>query len=89
MAFSNTVLGRTKMGNFDVEIGTFTNDTTEGGEVVTGLSMVVAFFIQPTGSAVNSNEASVNETLPLGKGTVSVVTDSDAETYSYTAIGTL
>ena len=87
MAFSSAILGRTKIGNKVLYYGTFTNDTTEGGDVVTGLARTEMFLIQPTGSAVNSNEASVNETFPLDGGDVTVVTDSDAETYGWVAIG--
>ena len=87
MAFSNTMLNRIKMGGSVIEIGTFTNDSTAGGEVGTSLSRVDGFIIQPTGAAVNANEASVNETFPLAGSAVTVVTDSDSETYLYFAFG--
>jgi hypothetical protein len=67
--------------------GTFTNASSTGGDVITGLSRVFMFYIQPTGDAVNSNEASVNETFPLNGGDVTVKTDSDSETYGWLAIG--
>lgn len=81
--------GRYKTSGLDIIVGTFANSSSAGGDVVTGLSRIEFFKIQPTGAAVNTNAAVVNETLPLAGGTVTVVTDNDSETYGFVAMGSL
>lgn len=90
MAFSSTInedgipefFGRKKFVS-----GTFTNGAAdEGGDIATGLRRVIAFVVQQTGSAVTTGCPVVNETFPLESGTVTIVTDADADGIWY-AIG--
>ena len=80
MAFVSTLIGETVMGNKRVRYGTFTNaggDT--GGEVVTGLAHIESIQLTLTGSAVGANAPAVNETFPLSKSDVTIVTDDGAD----------
>ena len=80
MAFSYTVIDRTVFGDKRIVCGTFTNaggDT--GGDIVTGLNSIDFFSIQETGSAVTTGRSVVNETFPLSSGTVTIVSDDNAD----------
>lgn len=67
--------------------GTYTNDGgSTGGDIVTGLTVVEAFFLQPKGSSVSANQPVVNETMPLSGGAVTVVTSVN-EIGQFLAIG--
>jgi hypothetical protein len=81
MAFSSTITaeGKTVQGNKRVVLGTYVSDGgSTGGDIATGLNKVEAVFLQSTGAAVAANAPSVNETLPLMSGTVTIVTDANA-----------
>lgn len=86
MAFSNTMAHMIKLEGGDVEIGTFTNDTTAGGTVQLRLKTCTMFLIQPMNSSVNATESSVNESFPCDASVI-VVTPSDSLTYLYMAFG--
>ena len=80
MAFAYAITKKGVIGDMQYVIGTFTNaggDT--GGDIVTGLKRVEAVQLQHTGAAVAANAPSVNETLPLDGGDVTIVTDDDAD----------
>lgn len=87
MAFSNTKLNQFKFGEMDIEIGTFTNDSTAGGNVDTELVWVEAFFVQGMDTAVIADHDAINETFPCLGEDVAVVTTNNSETYGYIAIG--
>lgn len=78
---------RTKMGSYDVIIGTLTNVSSAGGTLKTEMQQVHACWIQPLGSTVVDKEASVNETFPLISGDIRVVTNSDTRLYQFMVIG--
>lgn len=66
--------------------GTYTSDSgSTGGDIDTGLPSVKAFFLQPKGASVVANQSVYNEDLPLGKSTVTIVTNAN-ETGSWMAI---
>lgn len=80
MAFAYTVKGKTVMGNKRVAWGTYSNGSGDtGGDIVTGLASVDTFSLQQTGSAVTTGAPVVNETFPLASGTVTIVTDDNAD----------
>lgn len=84
MAFAYAVSGQTVIGNKRMVWGTYTNGGSDtGGDIVTGLSTVETFFLQPKGASVIANNPVVNETLPLSNsgGTVTVVTTADEDGY--------
>jgi len=87
MAFSYSFLHMLKIEGGDVEIGTFTNDSTAGGTVVTKLKRIDMAIIQPLSSSVKATNVSINESFPLYSGSFRVVTPSDSDTYLYIAIG--
>jgi hypothetical protein len=76
MAFSYTVTSTSIRGNKRVINGTFTNDSSSGGDIVTGLTSVETMALVHTGDTVISDVPTVNETMPC-TGTVSIVTVAD------------
>jgi len=77
MAFSSTITETTVFGNKRVAFGTFTGDGgSTGGEIETGLDRVDMIHLQQSGSSA-VNATSINETLPLASGDVTVVTAPD------------
>lgn len=83
MAFSYTFEGEYNDGEFRVTYGTFTNaaggDT--GGDVYTQLSVVHDFELQHSGDAVIADHPAMNETLPLNKENVTIVTTAQKNGY--------
>jgi hypothetical protein len=92
MAFSYTVTTSTKQpivwGGDKISYGNYNATSVAGGDIVTGLATVDAFFLTPQGSSVSSNQSVYNETLPLSNagGTVTIVTTT-SEVGSWMAIG--
>lgn len=73
MAFSAPQDTLAYFGNKRFVSGTYTNSGGDtGGEVVTGLSTVEKFWMQPIGAAVIANAPVANETFPLSNATGSV-----------------
>jgi hypothetical protein len=88
MAFSYTVAKRTHMGPYRCAWGTFTiTGATTGGDVVTGFDNVLFFWIQEATGTVHQNRAVINENLPLGSGSVTVVCDNVVGTNTWFAVG--
>jgi hypothetical protein len=77
MAFAYTKTGYISLGNKNATYGTFTNSSSTGGDIYTGLQKVELMFICPTGAAVTADAASVNETLPCSD-PVTIVTTNNA-----------
>lgn len=86
MAFSSTIIKKTVFGDKKIVYGTYDCAAVTGGDIATGLARVDLCILTPTGAAVDTNEASVNETMPLASGDVTIVTDSGA-TGQFLAIG--
>lgn len=60
--------------------GTYTNTSgSTGGEVATGLRKIDYMNFQPIGAAVAVANVSINESLPLEVGTVTIVTTADED----------
>lgn len=80
MAFAYTKTQETVFGNKKVIWGTFTNGGSDtGGDIETGLTNCDGLIIQQTGSAVTTGAPVVNETFPVAGGSITVVTDADAD----------
>jgi len=78
MAFSYTINSESTLGGLKIVCGTYTNNSSStGGDVYTGLSNILYFGMQPKGSSVLANQPVVNETLPLAKDGVTIVTTAD------------
>lgn len=61
-------------------IGTYVSSGgSTGGDIVTGLQVAEAVFLQPKGSSILANQPVVNETLPLRGGSVTIVTTANEE----------
>jgi len=89
MAFTYTVDSEAHVGTIRVLSGTYTNTSSStGGDIKTGLSVVKAFTLQPTTTAVLTSFPVVNETLPLTNtdGAVTIVTTTGS-IGSWIAIG--
>ena len=82
MAFVSAIIseGRSIQGDKRVIYGTYTNTSgSTGGDIVTSLSRVDGITITQTGSAITTGAPVVNESFPLSKGDVTIVTDADAD----------
>ena len=80
MAFAFTTDKQGVIGDMRYATGTFTNaggDT--GGDIITGLRYVIHASLQHTGAAVAANAPAINETFPTAPGTLTIVTDDDAD----------
>lgn len=62
--------------------GSWTSNATTTAEIVTGLNFVDSLEIQPyKSSGIAATECTVNETFPLSKGTVTIITPSSVSGY--------
>ena len=88
MAFAYTIGDQANYGgNGKIISGTYTSDGgSTGGEIKTGLERVQFIFLQPSSTAVVANQPAVNETMPLEKGDVTIVTTAN-ETGTWAAMG--
>lgn len=76
MAFSYTA--KTIYPGGRIAAGTYTNSGgSTGGDIDTGLPNVRAFTLTPAGTSVSANQSVYNETLPLGYGVVTIVTNAN------------
>lgn len=88
MAFESTVAGTTVFGDKVIKWGTFTNGGGDsGGDIETGLDAVEFISLTHSGAAAVASAPSVNETLPLASGGVTIVTTTGADGY-WKAMGT-
>jgi len=86
IATTRNIDSTTVFGNLRVVIGrSVLSGTTNLGEVVTGLRKVMLFI--PIVAAATQQGVSVDETLPLAGGTVSVVVETNDSTFDWIAIG--
>ena len=75
MAFTSAVTKMMVKGHQRVHEGTFTSDGgSTGGDIDTGLSVCESIELQPVAAAVGTDQAVVNETLPVPGGAVTIVT---------------
>jgi hypothetical protein len=87
MAFTYTVNDEFNAGGAKIVSGTYTSaGGSTGGDVKTGLLTVLSFVMSPKGSSVVANQGAVNETFPLSKGDVTIVTTAN-EVGQWIAIG--
>ena len=74
-------------GNVKVVTGKYVSDGgTAGGDITTGLGIVLALFLQPKGSSILANQPVVNETMPKATDGITIVTTANEEG-TWTAIG--
>ena len=86
-ASSTKIAQEISSGGKRITWGYTTNNTSTTAEVITGLNFVYSFEIQPyKSSGVAATESTVNETFPLSKGTVTIITPSGVDMY-WCAIG--
>ena len=84
MAFVVTIIARGIFGDLRYVMGKYVNDGgSTGGEVTTGLSSVSFFNIMEQGTSILSDRSVINETLPLSKGDVTIVTSSNETGYFF------
>ena len=82
----NTIFSRTIFGNKRVVMGkSVISGGASGGDVVTGLDYVESFI--PTISGASQQGCSVNETLPLSSGNVTIVVETADSTVYWEAKG--
>ena len=80
MAFAYTTDKQGVIGDMKYAAGTFTNGVADtGGDIDTGLRYVIFAKLQHTGSAVVTNDPAINESFPRAPGTLTIVTDADAD----------
>ena len=86
MAITNTTFSRTIFGNKRVVMGkSVISGGSSGGDVVTGLDYVESFLMNVEGSSQQG--CSVNETLPLSSGDVTIVVETANSTVYWEAKG--
>jgi hypothetical protein len=86
MAFSQTTIEQTVFGDKRVIMGSYDGAGVTTGELVTGLSVVEFINLQANGAAVVADAPTINETLPLASGTVTLIFTSGSKGY-WQAIG--
>lgn len=77
MAFSFAKDGEAVAGDKRFTSGTFTNSTSTGGNIYTGLSQIDGMWLQQGGDAVVASQAVINETFPCHD-PVTIVTANNA-----------
>ena len=86
MTMSTTINFQTVFGNKRIVCGTSViSGDTATGDVVTGLNTVDILF--PVVKGATQKGVSVNETFPLATGDVTVVTETNNQTFYWLAIG--
>ncbi len=86
MAITTTIAFRTVMGNKRVVAGkSVLSAGSTGGDVVTGMSRVESFIVTPEGGTQLGH--SVDETLPLSGGNVTVEMETSNTTFYWEAKG--
>jgi len=86
MAIANTIIDRTVWGDKRVVYGkSVISGDTNTGDVATGLSKVE--ILLPVVKGATQKGFSVNEDFPLSGGDVTVVTESNNQTFYWLAIG--
>ena len=76
MAFSSSVSYKTQFGNKRVHYGTWTGASVATGNVNTGLRLCETIMLTINNSAVTSNPAVVDESMPVAGSAVTIVFDS-------------
>lgn len=86
MAITTTIIRRSIFGNMRIVIGrSVLSGGTNTGDVVTGLNRTELFA--PVTAGASAKALSVNETMPLSGGDVTVVTESNDATIDWIAFG--
>lgn len=86
MAFTYTKDREAVAGNLRWTSGTFTNSTSTGGDIRTGLQKVYGMILQQNAAAVVASQPVLNETFPMSD-PVTIVTANNAAGY-WMAFGT-
>lgn len=75
MGFTAVVIKMTVKGHQRVHEGTYGSDGgSTGGDIDTGLSVCESMSLQPVAAAVGTDQAVVNEDLPVPGSAVTIVT---------------
>lgn len=81
MALAFTIIRREVVGNRHRIRGTYTDDGSAGGDITTGMTNVEEFFIMTKLSADLTDAPTVNGTLPLFGGVVTIVCNANDTGY--------
>lgn len=77
-AFASAITSYGIRGDKTVSRGTYTSSgTATGGDIETGLNVVTALWLQPTGAAVSASAPVVDETFPVVGTSPTIVTVSN------------
>ena len=79
MAFASKIVSEMRSGGKRMTSGSWTSNSTSGGDIETGLVVVENIVLTPNKSSVTSTPLVVNETFPLDKGQVTIVTASSVD----------
>ncbi len=74
MAFAYTITKQGNLGDADYVTGGFTNSSSTGGAIVTGLKSIRMFLIQQTGTTVVADSPVYSDAV----GTVTIKTTNNA-----------
>lgn len=87
MAFSYAISDSQPIGRNRIVFGTYANSGgSTGGDIKTGLNIVGSVILTPLASSISANAPVCNETLPLNKGDVTIVTSAN-ENGSFVIVG--
>lgn len=85
MAFAFTIQKTLQGVNQKLVVGTYTNATSTGGDIKTGLSTCYSMVLTPNAAAV-TNAHVTNETFPVSGGEITIVTGNN-ESGQFFAVG--
>lgn len=80
MAFESIIIEKGVAGDKKYSRGTYTNGAGDtGGDIDTGLIGCEVMMLQPTGAAVITSAAVVNEALPVLGAAVTIINTADED----------
>jgi hypothetical protein len=86
MALTSKIISELKAGGKKMVIGSWTSNSTTGGDIETGLMVIENVVLVPNKSSVASTQTVLNETLPLNGSKFTIITPSSVDGY-WEAIG--
>ena len=81
MALLSSIKGQTVFGDKRVTYGTFTGNSTTGGDIDTGLHSVHAMAITAKGSSIVADAPTINETFPCSGAAVTIICTNNTDGY--------
>lgn len=81
MALLSSKTGETVVGNMRCTYGTFTGNSTTGGNINTGLHQCISMMLTARGSSIVADAPTINETFPVDGSAVTIVCTNNTDGY--------